>query len=65
MFCEKGVLRKFGKFTGKHLRWLPIIIIIILMIIIIIIIIIIINTLFEIGKIYIALQKIDSLIYTS
>ena len=64
MFCEKGVLRKFGKFTGKHLRWLPIIIII-LMIIIIIIIIIIINTLFEIGKIYIALQKIDSLIYTS
>ena len=64
MFCEKGVLRKFGKFTGKHLRWLPIIIIIILMIIIIIIIIII-NTLFEIGKIYIALQKIDSLIYTS
>ena len=61
MFCEKGVLRKFGKFTGKHLRWLPIIIIIM----IIIIIIIIINTLFEIGKIYIALQKIDSLIYTS
>ena len=63
MFCEKGVLRKFGKFTGKHLRWLPIIIIILM--IIIIIIIIIINTLFEIGKIYIALQKIDSLIYTS
>ena len=61
MFCEKGVLRKFGKFTGKHLRWLPIIIIILM----IIIIIIIINTLFEIGKIYIALQKIDSLIYTS
>ena len=61
VFCEKGVLRKFGKFTGKHLRWLPIIIIILM----IIIIIIIINTLFEIGKIYIALQKIDSLIYTS
>ena len=34
-------------------------------IIIIIIIIIIINTLFEIGKIYIALPKIYTLIYTS
>ena len=32
---------------------------------IIVIIIIIINTLFEIGKIYIALQKIYSLIYTN
>ena len=70
MFCEKGVLRNFGKFTGKHLRWLPIIIIIIIIIvvvvvIIIIIIIIIINTLFEFGKIYESLQNIYSLVFTN
>ena len=42
-----------------------IIIIIIIVVIIIVIIIIIISTLFEIGKIYIAQQKIYSVIYTN
>ena len=42
-----------------------IIIIIIIIVIIIVIIIIIISTLFEIGKIYIAQQKIYSVIYTN
>ena len=40
-------------------------IIIIIIIIVVVVIIIIINTLFEFGKIYIALQKIYGLIYTN